>query len=451
MNVNAALPPVHINNNMGNVNAAPRVSANEPMHNQDPFSPVVGFTLLEIPYDPNIEGDKLFINPYIDLEYMQYLNNVVGPIPGTEILKVNCASSSLFSLGLAQTDEYADETQQGQAKQNNTHNKYGRTYEEMCYFIARKFNIKGIYNYSFAQFLFNTFPNIIELKEGFYRIFLDYLKELLVEGSGTIIQYGKGNTHAVSIIKHQGKLYMYDYQQQYVIPEEDIFEIIIRQSSTGTFYINGQLKEGYDFITGEEDIKNISIYVGLTHEKQLYNRASPQSLAIVNRMKLYKAVTTKEAFKTFKNEVAELGIYKKAALIMESYGYLTLEDDYRRRSLNIHDLKTLIFFMIRNIEGNDAKNDAIRELISTEIQVADKVIQDNFDLFRIWEIIIQHYHTEETANAGMATDAPADFNIFLNYLRFKSEGPAQASSRKSRKQRKQRKQKKSRKQRKQKI
>ena len=106
--------------------------------------------------------------------------------------------------------------------------------------------------------------------------------------------------------------------------------------------------------------------------------------------------------------------------------------------------------MIRNIEGNDAKNDAIRELISTEIQVADKVIQDNFDLFRIWEIIIQHYHTEETANAGMATDAPADFNIFLNYLRFKSEGPVHASSRKSRKQRKQRKQKKSRKQRKQK-
>jgi hypothetical protein len=191
MNVNAALPPVHINNNMGNVNAAPRVSANEPMHNQDPFSPVVGFTLLEIPYDPNIEGDKLFINPYIDLEYMQYLNNVVGPIPGTEILKVNCASSSLFSLGLAQTDEYADETQQGQAKQKNTRNKYGRTYEDICNFIARKFGKKGIYNYSFAQFLFNTFPNIIELKEGFYRIFLDYLKELLVEGSGTIIQYGK--------------------------------------------------------------------------------------------------------------------------------------------------------------------------------------------------------------------------------------------------------------------
>jgi len=52
MNVNDALPPVHINNNMGQVNAAPSVSANETMHNQSPFSPVVGFTLLETP-DPN--------------------------------------------------------------------------------------------------------------------------------------------------------------------------------------------------------------------------------------------------------------------------------------------------------------------------------------------------------------------------------------------------------------
>ena len=205
MNINAALLE-HNHTNMGNSNASvnnsvKNSSKNEIMHEKGPFSEFDGFKLIETPYHNNPEN-KLFINPRIDLDYLKYLNKVVGPIPGTETLKVNCVASSLFSLGLAETHEYAEETQEGQTKQKLTYNKYGRTYNELCYFIARKFNIKGTYTYSFPHYSFNIDGTFEQIKEYFYTVFINDLKNGLVEGSGTIIQYGNNKyKHAVSIIR----------------------------------------------------------------------------------------------------------------------------------------------------------------------------------------------------------------------------------------------------------
>ena len=438
-------------------NSVKETSKNEIMTEKGQFSEFDGFKLIETKYQNNPEN-KLFINPRIDLDYLKYLNKVVGPIPGTETLKVNCVASSLFSLGLAETHEYVEETQEGQTKQKLTYNKYGRTYNELCYFIARKFNIQGTYTYSFPYYSFNIDGTIEQIKEYFYTVFINDLKNGLVEGSGTIIQYGNIYKHAVSIIrdnstkKNMGKLYLYDYQQQYFIPEEQIFDIIIKQSLPEPFEVNGQIKEGYSFIKGIDEIKNISIFIGLTHGEQLYNKASEESLAIRRRMKLYSEVTRKEAFKTFENDVKDRALYDKAAFIMSSYGDLKLEDDYRRRSLNINDLQRIISTMITKVKGNTA-DDTINFFLSKEIIVTDKIMQDNFDLFGIWEIIIKHYHNKEIHNTGMKTDPTIDFTAFIHYLAYILHDPSlvnvnNGDSRKNRRQRKSRKQKKSRKQRK---
>jgi len=220
---------------------------------------------------------SLAINIWIDTEYIKALNYITAKIPGTEILKVNCAASALFTLGLVNTDEYVIETQHGQVSKYLKRERYGRTSLEILQSVCDRYNPSTTHTY------FDLSIRLQPNEATFRARFIALCKYFIKPGMGTYIQYGAGtSTHFVSLIHMDDTIYLYDYQQQYCIPEESIIDIIIKQSMPDSFrlYEGGQLYEGYSYISSDIEIENLYVLFPLTIGDAVYSGAMSQSLIL---------------------------------------------------------------------------------------------------------------------------------------------------------------------------
>lgn len=219
----------------------------------------------------------LSINIWIDTEYIKLLNYITAKIPGTEILKVNCAASALFTLGLVNTDEYVIETQQKQVSKYLKREGYGRSSLEIMQAVCDTYNPSTIHQY--VDLSIQLQPN----EATFRARFIALCKYFIKPGMGTYIQYGADKTtHFVSLINMDDRIYLYDYQQQYCIPEEAIIDVIIKQSMPGSFrlYQGGPVYEGYSYISSDIEIENLYILLPLSNGGSIYSGAMNQSLIL---------------------------------------------------------------------------------------------------------------------------------------------------------------------------
>jgi hypothetical protein len=219
----------------------------------------------------------LSINIWIDTEYIKLLNYITAKIPGTEILKVNCAASALFTLGLVNTDEYVIETQQEQVSKYLKKEGYGRSSLEIMQAVCNTYNPSTSHEY--IDLSIQLRPN----EATFRARFIALCKYFIKPGMGTYIQYGAGKTtHFVSLIHMDDTIYLYDYQQQYCIPEEGIIDVIIKQSMPGSFRLvdTGPVYEGYSYISSDIEIETLYILIPVSNGGPIYSGAMNQSLIL---------------------------------------------------------------------------------------------------------------------------------------------------------------------------
>jgi hypothetical protein len=236
----------------------------------------------------------LALNILIDTDYMEVINALTSQIPGTDLLKVNCAGSSMFALGLFNAELYAEETQKLQPAMYIENKQYGRSTLEILEYVCRQYNPKSTHSYFQNMVTMQTKTlkgGSIQLTEEFAEGFLAMCKHYIKNGRGTLMHYGSGNkSHVVSLININNKLYMYDYQQQYCIEEQYILDTIILQSSDQKFKIHYGDKEyqGYAYINNAQDINTIFIYFPMTLDSPIYDGTMAQSLTIARYINTVK-------------------------------------------------------------------------------------------------------------------------------------------------------------------
>jgi hypothetical protein len=240
---------------------------------------------------------RLLINVHVDPAYMAVLQQVTSKIPGTEILKTNCAASSLFIAGIINTKEYVEETQVGQVSKYLARTDLGRNSTELLRAVCNLYSKQATIDTHMLKMFINT-----KEFDKFNTECMAFLRTLIHPGRATLVIYRHGpkNGHVVTVANIDGKLYMYDYQQQYVIPEENIIRIIVNQCMDKTFTSSLRtdpslrVHHGYGYIKSEETAKIPEIYlmIALTDGEPILDGPGRQSKTIQSFTQLYKLMET---------------------------------------------------------------------------------------------------------------------------------------------------------------
>jgi hypothetical protein len=338
---------------------------------------------------------KLAVNILIDTDYIQIINSFTSQIPGTELLKVNCAGSSMFALGLFNTQSYLNETQKLQPSKYMEDKQYGRSTLEILQYICSHYNPKSTHEYfqNLVTIQTKIVKEGIQVTEEFVKGFIEMCKDYLSPGRGTIMHYGAGNkSHVVSLININKKLYMYDYQQQYCVEEEYILQTIILQSLDQKFKVHYGQKEyqGYGYINNVENIKTIYIYFLMTLDTPIYDGPMAQSLTIVHYINTVKNTNKKSALYSNYVEVInecvfevlkekglpqEVNSLTNKLLMTSAERFLNecgitdeIEPEYSPPiSYPIDDLKKLVDFRTRYLNDKpDEKEKEMKRLLETD-------------------------------------------------------------------------------------
>lgn len=356
---------------------------------------------------------RFFVEPSIDPDYIRYLQNIIGTIPGTEILKVNCAACSLFSIGIIDTKSIYIETLKGQKNIYNKNKRYGRNVYEIFNGMANYYTITGTHKFIPVIFSFARFYDNYDNLNKWFNTLLQFIKNTLRENSGTILQFGKVPAlHFVSIVKSNGRLTLFDYQQQYCVEEEFILSTIISQSMPGMFRVQSSsgfsstLYEGYSYIDSPEMIKDLYIYLYCSNTP-LYSGTGTQSMGIQNRLKLYRAIPSMKM--TIVERVESMMRQKSSAHAEEllspqsltaitnslilPYGPFEIEPEFLPTNLqDEHSLRILAEHRARYLTGAE-KEGRIREYIKRDKEKSVFTFANNLDLDIMWRGVMTWVYT----------------------------------------------------------
>lgn len=212
-----------------------------------------------------------FVKSIINIKILIFYRLLIGQIPGTEILKTNCAFSTLFSLGLIELHEYAIETMKYQPDMNGK----GRSIPEILEVISKKlYNSQGFTKENSVDCKILSFKvtNFMSSDINFFNI-KESLKKIIPEGTGTFAIYKNISAeggHVIALIHSEGDIYMWDYQQQYFVAFDQIYNTIVLQSSDKVF-IDDETKityKGYSFYKNDNEINNLYLNIIISEEKE---------------------------------------------------------------------------------------------------------------------------------------------------------------------------------------
>jgi hypothetical protein len=202
---------------------------------------------------------KVIIDPTI----LEWNIQVIGQIPGTEIFKTNCAGTTLFSLGFLTLKELLTETLVKQPDTNGRGQHIVETFNEIS---NVKFKVR---KNKFSNTTTKIYRRSIWLRYFNNKEFKDYLFSKLNNNEATLMTYGStlGGSHFVLICKKEGNLYMYDFQQNYYVPYENIYKTIRLQSSNETFKAKDIGYKGTNKEKGETSYKGYGYISDFSEEK----------------------------------------------------------------------------------------------------------------------------------------------------------------------------------------